>query len=65
MRCPYRKIYTKDALRFGESAVQDLEEFPECHGESCPLYDARLVITCLRATRERNDAYIMLEARNE
>ena len=62
MLCPYRKIYTKEIIKFGENLAQDLEEFPKCHGDECPLFNAKLIPPCMRAIAERNKAYILIKA---
>lgn len=37
MKCPFRKIIThRPETRF--SSAQDIEDFAECYGETCPYY---------------------------
>lgn len=50
MRCPYRKArikYTPD----GNVTEESEETFPECHRDTCPLYD-RWTGKCARVQAE-------------
>ena len=63
MVCPYRKEITNSNPNFGErNTLQSLEEFPECQGDECPLFNAKLIPPCMRAIAERNRAYILIKA---
>lgn len=62
MKCPYRKIITSNMPKFGDvGGVQSLEEFPECQGDDCPMFNAKLIPPCMRAVSERNRAYILIK----
>ena len=59
MRCPYRKArikYTPD-----ENGTEESEEtFPECHRDTCPLYDGRRR-KCARVQAEINASYVWIK----
>lgn len=52
MKCPYRKIVVHAPRRidgYHDRLAKEIEEFPECYKEECPLYiDGR----CVRVAAE-------------
>ena len=67
MLCPYRKRIVSEVPTFGKDdrgITQSEEMFAECQGDICPLYNPMMVIPCVRANKERNEAYIKMEALN-
>lgn len=58
MRCPYRKETYK--LITDEGPIQSLESFPECHRDTCPLYDRRRG-KCARVQAEINASYVWIK----
>ena len=63
MVCPYRKRIVSEIPKFEKEikgTTQSEEMFAECQGEICPLYNPTMVIPCVRATKERNEAYIKI-----
>ena len=62
MVCPYRKEITSDIPRFKEgNGMQSIEQFPQCQGDICPLFNAKMTPPCMRAVAERNKAYILVK----
>ena len=61
MRCPYIKTTKNGQFQLGKGYIQDVEEYPECHGDECPLFNAKLIPPCMRAVAERNKAYILVK----
>lgn len=65
MVCPYRKEITSDIPRFKDgNGMQSIEQFPQCQGDICPLYNPHLPKPCSRAMKERNEAYMLIKAEN-
>lgn len=56
-RCPYRKSITT----WTHADTEDTEEdFAQCHGPACALYDERFPRNCARAAKEIKDAMHLL-----
>ena len=65
MLCPYRKLIVSEVPTFEKEIkgiTQSEEMFAECQGEICPLYNPTMVIPCVRANKERNEAYLKIRA---
>ena len=58
MRCPYRKETYK--LITEKGPIHSLESFPECHRDTCPLYD-RWTGKCARVQAEINASYVRIK----
>ena len=51
IRCPYRLTTTTKAAGFTDNMEYKIEEFPDCHGSTCPFYEPHQKI-CLRVKNE-------------
>lgn len=67
MICPYRKLNDnqREYGSFPEASktIRTIEHeyFPECQGDECPLFNAKMTPPCMRAVAERNQAYILIK----
>lgn len=59
MVCPYRKVITRGDFKTDSTIVTE-ETFATCQGEACPLYNPTMIVPCVRANKERNEAYIII-----
>ena len=59
MLCPYRKTLTNYTNE--DKITQSEEQFAQCSGDNCPLFNAKMVPPCMRAVAERNKAYILVK----
>lgn len=59
MLCPYRKTLTNYTNE--NKITQSEEQFAQCSGDNCPLFNVKMYPPCMRAVAERNKAYILVK----